>query len=148
MFENLMCWKPGASKRWLYILAGLMWMAVGILLIRFAYQWLVPTGVDNSSWFLFGGIGLACMIYHWGFSRLANKNIFRIESLRVNTPCIFAFQLWTSYPLVIVMISMGIYLRKFSTFPKVYLASLYIGIGGSLFLASLHYFIKILREVK
>lgn len=41
---------------------------------------------------------------------------------------------------MIVMISLGIFLRLYSPIPKPLLAVMYIGIGGSLFLASLHYY--------
>jgi hypothetical protein len=133
-------WKPQVPKSWLYISAGLMWAGVGVLLNRYAYQWLAPNEFEHIVWNLLGGIILACLIYYLGFSRLAVKNIKRIESINVKKPCLFAFQQWTSYPLVIVMMSMGIYLRKYSSLPNTYLASMYIGIGGGLFLASLHYF--------
>ncbi|MBK5109346.1 MAG: hypothetical protein JJE12_14525 [Anaerolineales bacterium] len=54
--------------------------------------------------------------------------------------CIFAFQRWTSYPLVVIMMSMGIYLRVYSPIQKPYLAILYIGIGSSLVFASWRYY--------
>jgi hypothetical protein len=141
--KSILAWKPKAAKSWLYTLAGLMWAGVGVMLNRYAYQWLTPLELGHIWWFLFWGTVLAWLIYYLGFSRLAVKNIKRIESINVKKPCLFAFQQWTSYPLVLVMISMGVCLRKFSPFPKTYLASLYIGIGGGLFLASLHYFKKI-----
>jgi hypothetical protein len=43
------------------------------------------------------------------------------------------------------MISLGIYLRVYSPIPKPALAIFYIGIGGSLFLSSLHYYARVLR---
>jgi len=142
--EKYYRWKPQVHKSWLYISAGLMWAGVGVLLNRYAYQWLAHNKLDHIVWNLVGGVVLACLVYFLGFSRLAEKNIKRIESINVGKPCLFAFQQWTSYPLVIVMMSMGIYLRKFSPLPKIYLASLYIGIGGGLFLASLLYFKKLI----
>ncbi len=86
------------------------------------------------------GVLLASAIYYFGFSKLAKKNIQRITDMAGDKICIFAFQEWTSYPLVIVMISLGIFLRMYSPIPKPLLAVMYIGIGGSLFLASLHYY--------
>ena len=89
------------------------------------------------------GLLLATGIYFLGFSKLARKNINRIRGLKGEKVCLFAFQGWTSYPLVAFMISVGIYLRAYSTFPKSMLAILYLGIGGGLFSASLHYFAHI-----
>jgi len=87
-----------------------------------------------------GGLLLAAIIYVFGFSKLAGKNIRRISNLTGDKICLLAFQEWTSYPLVIVMISLGIFLRIYSPILKPLLAVMYIGIGGSLFLASLHYY--------
>ena len=91
------------------------------------------------------GILLAAAICLFGFSKLAHRNIDRIQALESEKVCLFAFQSWTSYPLVAFMVSLGIYLRVYSPFPKPLLAILYIGIGGGLFLSSLSYFAHILR---
>jgi hypothetical protein len=74
------------------------------------------------------------------FRRFADQNIIRINGLTGERICIFAFQRWTNYPLVLIMISMGIILRLYSPIPKPYLAILSLGIGSSLFLASLRYY--------
>ncbi len=134
------------SKRWLYLVAGLVWSGVGILLNRYTYQWLHGMTFSRAMTFLLMGIFLAFMIYLWGFSNLARRNIHRIQKIDNRTPSIFAFQKWTSYPLVAVMIAMGIYLRKFSPVPKHLLASLYTGIGGGLLLSSFLYYRKVWEE--
>jgi len=92
------------------------------------------------------GMVFAISIYAFGFSKLAKKNIDRIDAIDCDKPCIFAFQEWTSYPLIAVMISLGIFLRVYSPIPKIYLAAMYIGIGGSLFLASLHYYYRVFTD--
>jgi hypothetical protein len=65
----------------------------------------------------------------------------------VDTPCLFAFQQWYSYPLVLCMIALGITLRKYTPIPKPLLGILYSGIGGGLGLASLYYYQAILRDL-
>ena len=132
--------KPSAKKSWLQLLAGLMWSGVGLMLVRFAWRWLTEVELTTEVLLLIAGIALAAAIYFWGFSRLAGKNIRRIEALPEQRPCLFAFQAWTSYPLVAVMIAMGIYLRVYSAFPHQLLAITYLGIGGGLFGSSLHYY--------
>lgn len=132
--------KPSVEKRWLYLIAGIIWSAVGLMLCRLAYGWLTPLSWEKSFALASGGILLAVTIYLFGFSKFARFNIQRIGSYQNEKVCIFAFQRWTSYPLVVVMISLGIFLRQYSPIPKPYLAVLYIGIGGSLFLASLLYY--------
>ena len=92
------------------------------------------------------GVLLASAIYRFGFSKLAKKNIQRITGMAGDKICIFAFQEWSSYPLVVVMIGLGISLRNYLPIPKPYLAILYIGIGGGLFLSSLFYYKHLLRH--
>jgi hypothetical protein len=90
--------------------------------------------------FISGGLAMAAAIYLVMFKRFADQNIIRIREMNGNRICLFAFQRWTSYPLVVIMMSMGIYLRIYSPIPKPYLAILYLGIGSSLFFASLRYY--------
>ena len=110
--------KPGTPKNWLLFTAGLIWTAVGILLISLALGWILQPAVDSRWIYLLCGFGLAYLIYKFGFSRLAAKNNQRIQNLPVANPCLFAFQEWHSYPLVLLMIGLGITLRKFTPIPK------------------------------
>lgn len=137
--------KPGVKETWLYFLAGAVWLGAGILLIKFASRWLITFPVSTLIWLALGGLALATGIYTFGFSRLAKKNITRIGKIDGERICLFAFQEWTSYPLVAFMMSLGIYLRLYSPFPKSLLAVMYLGIGGALSSASLHYFSRILN---
>ena len=130
---------PKVKKIWLLLFAGLMWSAVGIMLILFAISWLQLADVTHRIFLIISGLALSAGIYFWGFSKVAGKNIIRIEAYVKDEICLFAFQKWSSYPLVLVMISLGIYLRKYSPFPRSMLAVLYIGIGGGLFLSSVQY---------
>ena len=140
MQDWIMKLKPGLPKVWLHFTAGVVWTCVGLYLISLTRNWVVPKSRSVVLLIILAGILLALVIYSFGFSMLANKNINRIDSITNKNPCIFAFQEWTSYPLVIVMISLGIFLRVYSPIPKSYLAVMYFGIGFSLFLASLHYY--------
>lgn len=103
-------------------------------------EWIAPVSKILVPVILIAGTLLGASIYLFGFSKLADKNINRIESIVSEKPCLFAFQAWTSYPLVVFMISLGLFLRIYSPIPKTWLAVMYIGIGFSLFLASSHYY--------
>jgi hypothetical protein len=138
--------KPAAKKFWLQLMAGLMWSGVGLMLFFIAWRWLIEVEPSTEVLLLLAGLTLATAIYFWGFSKLASKNIRRIEALPNQKPCLFAFQAWTSYPLVAVMIAMGIYLRVYSSFPHPLLAITYIGIGGGLFGSSLHYYARLFNR--
>jgi len=92
------------------------------------------------------GLILALIIYQFGFSNLAKKNSRRIQNIPVEKPCIFDFQEWHSYPLVLFMIGLGITLRNFSPIPKPLLGIMYIGIGGGLGLSSLVYYLALWKH--
>jgi len=136
---------PAVNKIWLHFVAGVMWSGVGVLLVSLAARWLGLVLFTEEVLLILAGVVLALGIYYFGFSKLALKNVHRIGTYPNQRVCLFAFQKWTSYPLVLFMISLGIYLRKYSPIPKPYLAVLYIGIGGGLFLASLHYYTRVFR---
>jgi uncharacterized membrane protein len=136
--------KPGLKKDWLFLLAGLMWAGVGIMLARFAVRWMGGIPVSWDTLLVLIGLLLAFLIFRFGFSKFARKNINRIQAYQSKRICVFAFQAWTSYPLVAVMISLGIYLRLYAPLPKWVMVITYLGIGGGLFLASLQYFIRLI----
>ena len=140
MDDFLIKCKPVLDKRWLHLLAGLMWTAVGVMLISLAIGWLAALTFSQALPFALAGVILAFIIYRWGFSKLADKNVVRIGALAGGKICLFAFQEWKSYPLILFMIGLGITLRVYAPIPKSWLAVLYIGIGGGLFLSSLHYY--------
>ena len=116
-----------------------MWSGVGILLNSFALGWLRL----YEGWPLVasvtGGLVLGLLIAFFGFRRIADKNIQRILNMPTRS-CVFAFQKWQSYILIVVMMSMGIFLRHTSIVPRLFLASLYMGIGTALFVSSLNYY--------
>ena len=118
------------------------------MLIGFTFGWLRPVVILTMLLLVIAGLLLATFTFLFGFSKIAKKNIKRINDLEGEKVCLFAFQGWTSYPLVLFMISLGIYLRTYSSFPKPLLAILYIGIGGGLLSASIHYFATIAGMIK
>ena len=143
LYEKL---KPAASKHWLITAAGAMWSCVGLMLCHMAYEWLSPVNIKQAILLALIGVLSALIIFRFGFSIFAKRNIQRIWELVGDKFCIFAFQEWISYPLVVVMVALGITLRKYSPILKPYLAVLYLGIGGGLFLSSLHYYWDLRRH--
>lgn len=146
--EQTSKWIPATKKIWLHLTAGIMWSGVGIMLIAFAVNWLGLVHSWTVLILVLAGLLLAAGIYFFGFLKLASSNVQRILNIPKERVCLFAFQKWTSYPLVLVMIAMGIYLRRFSPIPKPYLAILYIGLGASLFVSSLQYYFQVFRATR
>ncbi|MCA1757406.1 MAG: hypothetical protein LC649_08115 [Bacteroidales bacterium] len=135
--NNLSRLKPGVNKRYLMLLAGAMWMGVGIMLCNMAYRWLSDSS-ESAAFFYIPGIVAALVIHHFGFLRIVDRNLGRIKPMS-GRRCIFSFMPWRSYLLVAVMMTMGIVLRN-SSLPRNYLSVMYIAIGLSLFLSSIRYF--------
>ena len=81
---------------------------------------------------------MALAAYHFGFSKIAQKNIRRLCLLTERT-CVFAFQTWRGYLIIGFMIILGAILRN-SPIPKQYMAIIYTTIGGAIFLSSFHYY--------
>jgi hypothetical protein len=138
--------KPAVNKNFLLFLAGAVWIAVGTMLISFAYHWLVSYGQKNSWLFAAAGLAISLIIHHFGFLRIVDKNLGRITKME-GRRCAFSFMTWKSYLIVAVMVSMGILLRH-SSIPKQYLSVLYIGIGTALILSSIRYFRILLLTMK
>ena len=130
--------KPGVTKSWLIALAGLMWTGAGLMLCRVAYHWLAIINIGIGITFGVLGVVMALGAYHFGFSKIARKNIERLNHLTEKT-CVFAFQTWKGYLIIMVMITIGFFIRS-TPISKTYLAVLYTTIGGALLLASSLYY--------
>jgi hypothetical protein len=127
---------PSVDKRVLVFLAGLMWCGVGVMLMRYAIAWLMPLGLQGSVYYAAGFLA-AMPIHHFGFLKVADKNLNRLLPL-TEKKCLFSFMTWRSYIIVLIMVSMGIALRH-SALPRRYLSILYNGIGLGLFLSGIRY---------
>jgi len=144
MDSKLNKFNPAVDKRLLIFVSGLLWSTVGIMLCKLAISWLSRAGRQDTLWPGLTGVFLAILIYYFGFLKLVNKNTSRILS-KEGKICIFAFQPWKSYLIILVMIGMGTALRH-SSIPKTYLAIIYIGFGGAMVLSSLVYYRHFFRK--
>jgi hypothetical protein len=136
--------KPSVSRRTLLLLAGLLWIGVGTMLLRFAAGWLQAGQVAHLFALVAVGVLAALLIHHFGFLRVVDKNLGRILPME-GKRCVFSFMSWKSYLVVVLMMAMGVGLRH-SPIPKPYLAVLYIGIGLALILSSVRYLRVVLQE--
>ncbi len=138
---------PKVHKYVLIFTSGLMWSGVGIFLNRLAFGWIVKLSSNEAIFALTSGYILAGIIAYFGFSNLANKNVERINQYEGKI-CFWAFQKWTTYILIIFMMSLGIFMRNTPYIPKYILSPVYIGIGFALFLASFRYYIFLYKNIK
>jgi len=138
--------KPGVEKHMLLLIAGLIWIAVGSMLLGFSYFWLRDAGNNIVLLAAGSGIVISLFVHHFGFLRIVDNNLGRILPMQ-GKRCIFSFMPWKSYILVLVMVAIGILLRL-SPIPRTYLSVLYIGIGAALILSSIRYLRFLKRTIK
>jgi hypothetical protein len=129
---------PRVDKKILILTAGIMWCGVGVMLVSFATAWLSRYEGRGVLLFYAAGFLAAMPIHHFGFLKLADKNLARLLPLKEKR-CLFSFITWKSYLIIVVMMTMGITMRH-SSIPKQYLSVLYNGIGLGLFLSGIRYF--------
>lgn len=130
--------KLTVAKVWLFILAGVMWSGVGLMLCSLALRWLEAVHSYIALWVGLSGLAASLIVYRFGFLHIAEKNINRLHTfLEQASP--FAFMSAKSYLLVAFMMALGMTLRA-SSIPKLYLAVPYTTIGAALFFSSLHYY--------
>jgi len=133
---------PSVSRHWLWLLSALLWSVVGISLCVMAAYWLADTHWPQNLIAALAGFAAGGIIYRFGFSRIARKNILRILQLP-NEVCLFAFQTWRSYMLILIMMVLGLVLRH-SHLPRVTLGMLYLAIGTALTFSSTLYYEELL----
>jgi len=144
MKPNREKFKPAVEKSILLLLAGVMWIAVGTMLLSFSYHWIHASRDEHSLLFIATGVILALVIHHFGFLRVVDKNLRRILPMK-GKKCVFSFMTWKSYVTVGFMILLGILLRH-SPIPKPYLSIIYTGIGLALILSSVRYLRALLKQ--
>jgi len=131
---------PSARRSILTLIAGLVWSIVGLVLIIVAARWLWASDQHVRVELLLGLIA-GWFVYSLGFAGLVRKNLDRIRQLAPEKDriCVFAFQHWRSYLIVIIMIMLGYALRHLPV-DRIYIALVYLAVGVGLTLASLHYY--------
>jgi hypothetical protein len=138
-------YKPAVTNTFLIFLAGIVWECVGIMLLFLAFSWLSTAPKVDIYLYSGAGILLALLVHHFGFLKIADKNLKRILQMK-GKKCLFSFISWKSYLIIVVMVTMGALLRH-SMIPKKGLATLYIGIGLALILSSVRYIRVFYREI-
>jgi len=138
--------RPAIRREYLILISGLLWVLIGLLLNHYAFNWLTEYEFKRIYLYIIAGVILALVIHHFGFLKVVDKNLGRISNLKP-VSCAFAFMSWKSYLLVLVMMSMGIALRR-SALPRNILSVVYIGIGLALILSSIRYLRVFYREIR
>jgi drug/metabolite transporter superfamily protein YnfA len=130
--------KPAVPKHWLIAIAGLVWSAAGGMLCHMAWSWLRPPAAPAYHRPGSGRPGAGHRFPPAHAGRIARRNMDRICTY-AERGCVFAFQAWRSYLMILVMIAMGSFLRH-TMISAGDSGPLYTAMGGALILSSLAYF--------
>jgi len=138
---------PKVHKHILILISGILWTGVGIFLPSLGVRWFNELNNTQIIFSIIIGLLGGTAISYFGFSGLADKNIYRINQYNEKV-CLWAFQKWSSYVLIIFMMSLGIFMRNTPLIPKFILSPMYIAIGFALFTASFRYYLFLFRNKK
>jgi hypothetical protein len=134
---------PAVSRYWLFLLAGVIWSGVGIGLCLAACVWFSEMHWPENGILALLGFLLGTAVYRFGFSKIAGKNSSRIAE-RPGEVCLFAFQPWRSYLLIVMMMLLG-YVLRHSNLPRPIVALIYMTIGTGLTFSSSLYYLRFLE---
>lgn len=129
------------KKRTLFLLAGIVWGLAGFNVLRLgviAYNSMV------TPFRLFLSAVVFILFQKGVFGRLVKKHTARILSSEKERFWFWEFFDGRSFAIMAFMMTMGISLRAFHLVPALFIAVFYSGLGASLFLAGILFFLQFL----
>jgi hypothetical protein len=138
--------KPGVPPKFLFLIAGLLWLTGGSMLYLRGFSGLIT--FQKPLWLIPLGITLGFIFYFAIFSRIPKKHIKRIKNITISRPCAFSFFSFRSYLLMAIMITGGVLLSHSGFISKTILFTFYLTMGTPLILSSLKFFQSFIIEIK
>lgn len=129
-------------KDWLLLIAGIVWLIAGANIINIAFQ--AAHGVWHFAMFTVAAV-VFCLFFFLIFGRLVGKHTHRILGYGDEKVWVFKFFDVKSYIIMIVMITLGIAIRKFHWMPDPWIAMFYTGLGSALLAAGVAFIYQFLK---
>jgi TRAP-type C4-dicarboxylate transport system permease small subunit len=129
-------------KRYLFLAAGIVWLAAGINVLRMGL--FVPEPVWHSPQILVAAVVFICFAIM--FVSIVRKNVARIKNYKEDRIGIFRCFNVNGYVIMALMISLGFFLRYAQIWPMIWIQTFYTGLGAALIVAGflfLTYTIKV-----
>lgn len=127
------------QKKYLLTVAGAVWLIAGANIVN------IGLGAAGGHWTL---LMLACslviflLFHNFVFRRMVKKHTRRITSYSEDNQNIFKFFDRSAYIVMFSMITLGVGLRLSHLLPEACIAVFYAGLGFSLVIAGLSFFIR------
>ena len=131
------------SKRTLLLIAGLVWLAAGVNILRIGLKALIPLFSGGTGRLLLA-LGLAvviCAAFSLMFHRIVVKHTARILSYETKQPA-YRFFDTKSYILMAFMMTLGITLRRSGFVAEYFFTWFYTGLGTALSIAGIRFLIR------
>lgn len=123
--------KSSIPKKYLILIAGVVWIFAGIMVIETGLPLFINQGRYVFSVFL--AVSVFAVFYFFIFSKLVEKHTIRISKDNRKKMFVMEFFDKKSYLIMVVMILGGITIRRFSLLPAFFIGFFYVGIGLALF---------------
>ena len=137
------------SKRTLLFIAGLVWLAAGINILRIGLKVLLPLFSGEAGRLLLA-LGLAaviCAAFSLMFHRIVIKHTRRILGYETKQPA-YRFFDGKSYLLMAFMMTLGITLRRSGFVPEFFFAWFYTGLGAALGIAGIRFLVRCVTKFR
>lgn len=135
---------PRVSKRYLLLIAALVWTFAGGMLL---FRGFVMNKPLPAHWMtkLLSCIAAGLLFFRMMFWHISAKHVFRIQNLSSEKPVVFSFFNARSYLMMFSMITLGITLRRSGVVAPEYLSFLYITMGIPLLMSSFRFYYSFLN---
>ena len=137
------------SKRTLLFIAGLVWLAAGVNILRIGLKVLVPlfSGATGRLLLALGLAAVICAAFSLMFHRIVVKHTNRILGYETKQP-VYRFFDGKSYLLMAFMMTLGITLRRSGLVPEFFFAWFYTGLGTALSVAGIRFLVRCVTKFR
>jgi len=139
--------KPGIPKWYLLFVAAFMWTFAGGMLFLRGFSMLIL--FPRLLWIkILISIIAGLIFYILLFSKISLKHTQRILKMEIEKPCFFSFFNFRSYIMMVIMICIGVTLRKTGIVPIEYLSVFYVTMGIPLSMSAFRFYYNGFRYQK
>lgn len=133
------------KRNTLLLIAGLVWMAAGVNILRIGVvewggHWHWPLVESLTAAVVFG------LFFRFVFSKMVNKHSRRIRGYQAEQIPVYRFFDGKSYLIMACMITFGIVLRASHLLPPLFIGVFYTGLGASLAGAGIFFVVRFCRR--
>lgn len=131
------------KKATLILIVGVIWFFVGFNIIRIG--WEAAHGVWTL-WMAGLSILVFLLFHNLVFRKMVKKHTERIQGYKEERQDFYRFFNKQAYLIMVFMITIGIGLRISGSCPDIFIAFFYTGIGFSLLIAGIQFFLAYIRN--